>query len=170
MKKRAIYYIIFILFALPACLYSPEAYYHTRAVDKALEQNLSEPVRSLKPVHLLQEDGDGGLAEYTEIEAIITAYTSSIEETAFSSVEAIDEMLNWVINCESSGKMETIGQEGEIGILQWKPATWEFFKAKYNFNGSIMSPTAQIELFLMTTPEEKEQHWTCYRKWLALDN
>ena len=76
-------------------------------------------------------------------------------------------MLNWVINCESSGNhLDVWGAEDEYGILQWKFETWEYLSEKYNFTGDWKNQDDQIELFLLTSEEDKIIHWSCYRKWL----
>ena len=75
-------------------------------------------------------------------------------------------MLDYVIQCESSGDQSAIGSQGEIGILQFKPLTFDWLSEKYNFSGSIDNPEDQKELFLLAV-EEHGELWTCYRKWLS---
>lgn len=81
----------------------------------------------------------------------------------------INLMLNWVIDCESSGIHEDRwGEENEYGILQWKSETWDFLSDKYNYEGDWKNQDDQIELFLLTSEEDKIKHWSCYRKYLKL--
>ncbi len=76
----------------------------------------------------------------------------------------INLMLNYVIDCESSGRHEGIwGQAGEYGILQYKSETWDFLSEKYNYEGDWKNQDDQIELFLLTSEQDKYQHWTCYK-------
>lgn len=77
------------------------------------------------------------------------------------------EMLKFVIMCESSGNMDAVGAQGELGILQYKPKTWDFLSYVFEFEGSIDNKEDQIELFLLSY-EEYGHYWTCYRKWEKL--
>ena len=92
---------------------------------------------------------------------------SKDDAQASSSIIQTNLMLNWVINCESSGRHEGIwGRAGEYGLLQYKQGSFLFLAEKYNFTGDWKNQDDQISLFLLTSEEDKIQHWTCYRKWL----
>jgi len=78
-------------------------------------------------------------------------------------------MLEWVIMCESSGHQWAIGKQGEIGLLQYKIGTFRYFSNKYKFVGDINNRQDQIDLFLLTSEEEKYQHWSCFRKYLKYE-
>jgi len=65
--KKISPYILILIFAIPSCWLIPQAYYSYKTLEENFNEPLGEPVRSLKLVHLLQEEGDGGLAiETTE--------------------------------------------------------------------------------------------------------
>ena len=92
---------------------------------------------------------------------------SKDDAQASSSIIQTNLMLNWVIMCESSGRHEGIwGRAGEYGILQFKENSFYWLAEKYNFTGDWKNQDDQISLFLLTSEEDKIQHWTCYRKWL----
>jgi hypothetical protein len=136
-----------LLSAIP-CWTVPQIIYEVKAVGEAMEQNLGEPHRDT----LINEDKapweeeslHGGLAELIDTNL----------------------MLNWVINCESSNRHEGIwGKAGEYGILQFKPETFDYLSEKYNFTGDWQNQDDQIELFLLTSEQDKMEHWTCYKKY-----
>ena len=80
----------------------------------------------------------------------------------------INLMLNWVINCESSGRHEGVwGNQGEYGILQFKEKTFYWLSEKYDFIGDWKNQDDQIILFMLTSDKDKE-HWTCWRKYQNL--
>ena len=61
-----------------------------------------------------------------------------------------DEMLEYVIMCESSGRHEGIwGAEQEYGILQWKKETWNYLSEKYSYEGEWKNEQDQILLFYL---------------------
>jgi len=88
-------------------------------------------------------------------------------DIAFSTLNAtITEMLDWVIMCESSGKHDNVwGSAGEYGILQYKQDSFYWLADKYNFIGDWKNKYDQIDLFLLTSEQDKYQHWTCFRNY-----
>ena len=101
------------------------------------------------------------------VEEVSISDNTSASPDSNGAIQVLNaEMLNYVIQCESSGNMDAIGKQGEIGILQWKTQSWDYFSKRYNFTGSIYNRQDQKDLFLMTTDAEKEQHWTCMKKYL----
>jgi len=81
------------------------------------------------------------------------------------TIEVNNDMLDYVIQCESSGNMKAIGKEGEIGILQWKTETWEYLSKKLKFEGDIYNEQDQIDFFLLAIDNGFGNYWTCFRKW-----
>jgi len=80
------------------------------------------------------------------------------------------EMLKYVVMCESSNRHEGIwGKQGEYGILQFKEETFNWLSEKYNFKGEWKNKDDQLALFLLTSEEEKYQHWSCFRKYLKYE-
>ena len=78
-----------------------------------------------------------------------------------------DEMINWVVQCESGGDNNAVGSQGEIGILQFKPKTWKFLSEKFNFEGDIHNPDDQKQFFLMAVLKGYGHYWTCWRRWIV---
>jgi len=106
---------------------------------------------------------DGGIVEDT------VQNDDSEDSVLAVDVIASNLMLNWVINCESSGRHEGVwGNQGEYGILQFKEKTFYWLSEKYDFIGDWKNQDDQIELFLLTSEEDKYQHWSCFRKYQNL--
>ena len=105
---------------------------------------------------------DGGIVEDT-------VQNDDPEDSVLAvDVIASNLMLNWVINCESSGiHKDRWGAEDEYGILQYKSETWDFLSGKYNYVGEWQNQDDQIILFMLTSDKDKE-HWTCWRKYQNL--
>ena len=109
--------------------------------------------------------GDWGIEEVEEVEEIL----DEVVETATSTYDEMIKtnlMLNYVIDCESSGRHEGIwGQAGEYGILQYQEKSFYWLADKYNFTGEWKNKDDQIELFLLLTDEERYTHWTCVKRY-----
>ncbi len=109
--------------------------------------------------------GDWGIEEVEEVEKIL----DEVVETATSTYDEMIKtnlMLNYVIDCESSGRHDNIwGQAGEYGILQYQEKSFYWLADKYNFTGEWKNKDDQIELFLLLTDEERYTHWTCVKRY-----
>lgn len=57
------------------------------------------------------------------------------------------DLVDYCLNDESGDDMSAIGQEYEVGALQYKVETWVYLSEKYNFNGCICDRDDQIKLF-----------------------
>lgn len=89
--------------------------------------------------------------------------SESIQQAGSHS--GLADLLEYCIHDESRGDMSAIGQEYEIGILQFKVPTWLYLSDKYNFDGSICNPDDQKELFLRAVKGGDCGHWTCCNKY-----
>lgn len=135
-------------------LYNELKYFDFSYVDDLNNVGLSARVDSVE---------SEGISEVAQSEigrpALIVEASNTIDDPI-----KINLMLNYVIDCESSGRHEGIwGQAGEYGILQYKSETWDFLSEKYNYEGDWKNQDDQIELFLLTSEQDKYQHWTCYK-------
>ncbi len=89
-------------------------------------------------------------------------YDSILVIRYFKELDKLTEYCTWD---ESRGRMDVIGAQGEIGILQFKKATWDLFEKRYNFNGDIYNCENQIKLFRIAIANGECRHWTCCRKY-----
>lgn len=146
------------------CLYIGFLYGKTYSIvdynlenDPAFRERTGEP----HPPLALQE------ASLSKPSSPVVQEEDGLAVTASSTPDE-QAMLDAVIMCESSGRHENIwGRDGEYGILQFKEATFYSLAEKYNFVGNWQDKDDQIALFLLTSPEDKERHWTCVRLWKA---
>lgn len=79
-----------------------------------------------------------------------------------------DGLLEKVILCESSGRNNAVGKAGEIGLLQFQPATWELWTDKMNKDLDINNPEHQIEVYFWALNNGYSRHWTCLRRILGM--
>ncbi len=83
-----------------------------------------------------------------------------------SRQSSVSEKVLWnVCRCESDFDQSARGRAGEIGIFQYLPSTWEYFKkrsGKYHLN--INSAFDQIEMTVWAYEKGLSHHWTCFRK------
>lgn len=103
--------------------------------------------------------------EVEEVSSIVNPNVTDVDSNpASSSVD--QEMLDYVIMCESSGRHEGIwGRDGEYGILQWKQETWDYLSEELNYQGDWQNRDDQIDFFLIAVQEGYGGYWTCFRKW-----
>uniref|UniRef100_A0A6M3LWV3 Uncharacterized protein n=1 Tax=viral metagenome TaxID=1070528 RepID=A0A6M3LWV3_9ZZZZ len=113
-----------------------------------------------------------GLAErQSEEDSVpLNTITDTDPDISSSAPSPLDqEMLDWVIMCESSGRHEGIwGRDGEYGLLQFKEQSFLFLSEKYGYEGDWQNRQDQINLFLLTSDEDKEIHWSCFRRYKTL--
>jgi len=79
-------------------------------------------------------------------------------------------LLEYCLWDESRDDMSKIGLQGEIGALQFKQMTWDWFSKKYNFQGDINSREDQIALFNIAVAGGDGYHWTCWLKYYGVIN
>lgn len=79
-----------------------------------------------------------------------------------------DDLLGYCLWDESRNDMSKIGLQGEIGALQYKQKTWDWFEEKYKFKGNIYSLEDQIDLFNIAVAGGDGYHWTCWLKYYGL--
>jgi len=78
------------------------------------------------------------------------------------------DLLDYCLWDESRDDMSKIGLQGEIGALQYKQKTWDWFGDKYNFDGDIHNRQDQIDLFHIAVAGGDGYHWTCWLKYYGL--
>lgn len=103
------------------------------------------------------------------VEQIVTCDSDvySLTENVQGFEAVTNEMLDYMIMCESSGNNEAIGEENEQGILQFKQSAWSFLSKKFNFVGDIHNEQDQKDLFLLAVMNGYAKWWTCYNKFLT---
>ena len=69
-----------------------------------------------------------------------------------------------LIQCESNWNQEARGLAGEIGIAQFKPATWKLFNEIRGTNLNIYSADDQLSMTLWAYKNNLMYHWTCWKK------
>lgn len=77
-------------------------------------------------------------------------------------------LVDYCLSDESGDSMSAIGQEYEIGALQYKVETWIYLSEKYHFDGCICDRDDQIKLFKLAVRGGDGFHWTCYQKFYDL--
>ena len=72
-------------------------------------------------------------------------------------------LVDKLIDCESGGNNEAIGKAGEIGILQFKPATFKHFCVdRYGMKDDIYHREIQKQCCQMMINDGLANHWICY--------
>ncbi len=56
-----------------------------------------------------------------------------------------------------------LGQAGEIGIAQFKPATWKWMNEMRGTDLDILNPLAQINMIDWAFGQGLADQWTCYK-------
>ena len=129
-------------------------------VEETIEQAIDDRQSDIVPTS--DEVTEGNLLDKT-----LPLELDSVALPVFNDYKP--DMLEWVVNCESSGKHEGVwGAKDEYGILQYKIGGWRYLSNKYKFVGEWKNRQDQIDLFLLVSDEDKEIHWSCYRQYLAL--
>jgi hypothetical protein len=83
------------------------------------------------------------------------------------SAHAMDaELMVDLIECESSGRYNVIGDDGSsVGIAQFQKATFNEMKAKAGMpNLRWKNPVHQMRLMIWMVDNGYGKRWTCYRK------
>lgn len=75
-----------------------------------------------------------------------------------------DIIIGKLIECESGGNPWAIGKAGEIGLLQYMPATWKAFNEKRGTELNIYKPDDQIKMTKWALENNLHFHWTCWYK------
>lgn len=93
-----------------------------------------------------------------------------IRQSAFycnygSQEEKIERILNKLIQCESGGNANAIGDNGlAFGILQYHKETFDLFKKSADMEWlEYENPEHQIILTRWALKNNLGHHWTCYK-------
>lgn len=84
-----------------------------------------------------------------------------------SAVQAADiNLVISIIECESSGKHNAIGDDGvSYGIAQFRKETFQEFAKQAGFKGMIYhNPIHQLKVMNWALDNGYGYRWTCYRK------
>jgi len=76
----------------------------------------------------------------------------------------ITQLMECIIQCESGGDNDVRGKEGEIGIAQFKPETWDWLTEKLGENLNIYSKSDQLKVLRWSLENGYGYLWTCFQK------
>jgi len=75
------------------------------------------------------------------------------------------DMLYAVVDCESKWDNSARGQAGEIGLAQFRPATWKWLTQKYGLEDlSIYNEYDQLYVMALAFSDNLAHHWVCWHK------
>ena len=79
--------------------------------------------------------------------------------------QSLGSLVYDIVQCESGWRQEAIGKAGEIGLAQFLPKTFEWFKGLANRpDWDINAPEDQLEALEWGLNNGFGSHWTCWRK------
>ena len=69
-----------------------------------------------------------------------------------------------IIHCESRGDQSVIGKDGEIGVAQFMPETWEWMCELADYEGDINNEENQRWMLSWALENGYAEHWTCFNQ------
>jgi len=111
--------------------------------------------------------GNGTLGRIGEIQIIEGSYLLAQAPSYLYKGQTYTSLIDCLIYHESKGNPQAVGKYGEIGILQFKPQTFqEFCVKRYGYQNYIWSPEIQKSCCAEMIEEGFLNHWTtakyCY--------
>ena len=114
-----------------------------------------------------QSQGNGSLSGIGEIQIVEGSYLLAQAPPYLYKGQTYASLIDCLIYHESKGNPQAVGKYGEIGILQFKPQTFqEFCVKRYGYQNDIWSPEIQKSCCAEMIEEGYLNHWTtakyCY--------